>query len=227
MEIKTDKTHCGDMEGVCPHCCSGVGLIHFCSQCNKIQPVPHNADYYTFFDIPLKFHIDEPELEKKFYSLSRQFHPDYYMNASEEERQASIERSSMLNDAFRTLRDNVSRAQYILSLEGIAQVEKKAPPELLEEVFDLNMEIEELKAARNAGDEDEAAALQIPLVAALSNLEKKTASMDEELSGLFREWDSAPDAVDLKNGELIFKIKEILSHRSYLSNLIQIIKEIV
>src|SRR5947207_8975224 len=101
-----------DAPVVCARCGARLEATHFCSECGKIQPVAAGSDYFGFFGLPRKLRIDEQELEKSFYSLSRLFHPDYFMNASAEERQASIERSSMLNDAYRTLRDPVSRAKY-------------------------------------------------------------------------------------------------------------------
>src|ERR1051325_8120197 len=120
-----------------------------------------------------------------FYALSRQFHPDYFMNASEEERQASLDRSALLNAAYRTLRDPVQRAKYLLTLEGFKEAEKKAPPDLLEEVFELNMQIEEIKAAKKLGDDDEIAEARQSLDEALSNLQEKMASLDRQLETRF------------------------------------------
>src|SRR5262249_21382830 len=145
----------GDVE--CPNCGAQSVNEHFCSTCGKIQPVAAGTDYFSFFGLLRRLGLDEDELEKSFYSLSRKFHQDYFMNANEEERRASMERSSMLNDAYRMLRDRVARVQYLLSLEGHKEAEKKAPPDLLEQVFELNMQVEELKAAKKTGDEDELA----------------------------------------------------------------------
>ena len=142
-QIKTEKS--------CPHCGARSPAAHFCQGCEKIQPLAPGTDYFSFFGLPRRLGIDESELEKTFYSLSRQFHPDYFMGASPEERQASVERSSMLNDAYRTLRDPVKRAGYLLQLQGYKEAEKKAPPDLLEEVFELNMQVEQLKAAKKHG----------------------------------------------------------------------------
>src|SRR5947207_9084499 len=142
---------------VCLHCGARSDGAHFCAGCGKIQPVATGSDYFSFFGLPRKLRVDESELEKSFYSLSRQFHPDYFMSGDQRERQASVERSSMLNDAYRTLRDRVARVSYLLTLEGYKEAEKKAPPDLLEEVFELNMQVEELKAAKKMGDEEEVA----------------------------------------------------------------------
>jgi molecular chaperone HscB len=211
----------------CLHCGAQSTGAHSCSACGKIQPVVAGSDYFSFFGLQRKLRIDEAELEKSFYALSRQFHPDYFMSASAEERQASIERSSMLNDAYRTLRNQVTRARYLLTLEGYKEAEKKAPPDLLEEVFELNMQIEELRAAKKTGDEDEAAEARSSLEEALADLHKKLQEIDERLFALFEDWDSAVDREAAANGRkrLLDRLSELLSHRSYIRNLVRDIKE--
>lgn len=213
--------------GVCTHCGAEHGSAHFCSECGRIQPVIRNTDFFEFLGLPRKLRIDESELEKTFYALSRQFHPDYFMNASTQEQQASVERSSMLNDAYRALRDRVARAKYLLSLYGYKEAEKKAPPDLLEEVFELNMQIEELKAAKKTADEDEISEARAALADALRTLEEKMAKIDEHLLALFEEWDLATG--ESSHGEkrklALDRISELLSHRSYLHNLVRDIKE--
>ncbi len=214
-------------QGVCLHCGAQSAGAHCCSECGKIQAVARDSDHFSFFGLPRKLRIDESELEKSFYALSRQFHPDYFMSASEAERQASMERSSMLNDAYRTLRDRVARVTYLLTLEGYKEAEKKAPPDLLEEVFELNMQIEELKAAKKMGDENEVAEARSSLEDALASLREKLAGMDERLLALFDDWDCGFDqnaATDEKK-PLLDRMSELLSHRSYIRHLVSDIQE--
>jgi molecular chaperone HscB len=214
------------LERACPHCGARTAGAHFCPRCQKIQPVEAGTDYFSFFDLPERLRLDEAALEKTFYALSRRLHPDYFMTASGEERRASEERSSMLNDAYRALRDRVSRAQYLLSLQGYKEAEKKAPPDLLEEVFDLNMQIEELKAAKKMNDEDEAAEARSSLEQALGGLEGKLAEIDDKLYSVFGDWDSAVDsAADEGKKRALDRMSELLSHRSYIRNLVRDIKE--
>lgn len=215
------------MASACPYCGARSGGEHFCHECEKIQPVATGTDYFSFFGLPRKLRLDEAALEKTFYSLSRQLHPDYFMGASGEERQASMERSSMLNDAYRTLRDRVARGQYLLSLQGYKEAEKKAPPDLLEEVFDLNMQIEELKAAKKMDDEEEIAGARSSLEEALKGLEEKLREIDDKLYALFADWDSAVDnpATEEERNGVLDRMSELLSHRSYIRNLIRDIKE--
>ena len=214
-------------QSICMSCGAQSTGAHFCSECGRIQPVADGSDHFSFFDLPRKLLIDESELEKSFYALSRQFHPDYFMSASEPERQASIERSSMLNDAYRTLRDRVARVTYLLMLEGYKEAEKKAPPDLLEEVFELNMQIEELKAAKKMGDEREVAEARSALEDALAGLKEKLAGIDERLVALFEDWDSAFDqsAAKEKKKPVLDQISELLSHRSYVGHLVDSIQE--
>src|SRR5512140_136966 len=129
---------------VCRSCGGGAPVdVHFCPQCSKILTLGRHGDYFSYLGLPRKLQITLDDLEQRFRALSRQFHPDYYYNATAAERRASLERSSYLNDAYRTLRDPVHRVEYLLNLEGFAprgpeQASKQVPAALLEEVFALN-----------------------------------------------------------------------------------------
>ena len=141
----------------CRHCGAGAPLdAHFCPQCTKILPLSRQADYFSFLGLPRKLNVDAADLEQRFRALSRQFHPDYFYNASPAERRASLEQSSYLNDAYRTLRQPISRIEYLLKLEGMApsgpaEAAKQVPPALLEEVFALNEELDEIRELRGSG----------------------------------------------------------------------------
>src|ERR1700684_3632707 len=138
----------------CWSCSAVPGGAHFCPTCGKIQPLPRGADYFAFFGLPQKLTIDLADLEMRFHSLSWKLHPDNFMRATEDERQLSLDRSSQLNDAYRALRDPVARVEYLLGLAGMrkeGQKKQQAPPELLEEVFELNESLDELRDARASG----------------------------------------------------------------------------
>jgi molecular chaperone HscB len=105
-----------------------------------------SRDYYEFFGIPRKLSVDQDDLQKRFYSLSREFHPDRYARKSLDEQQFALDATAILNDGYRVLRDPIRRAEYLLAQEGFdigEQRSKDVPPELLEEVFELNMLLEE------------------------------------------------------------------------------------
>ena len=109
------------------------------------------TNYYDFFELDRKLKVDSVALQKRFYELSRQWHPDRFSRKSAGEQAEALEATSILNDGYRTLRDPVKRAEYLLTEEGFPigeQRSKDVPPELLEEVFELNMMLEELKSGR-------------------------------------------------------------------------------
>jgi len=211
----------------CAHCGAEISAAHFCSECGKLQALAPDVDHFQFFDLPRKLHVDEPALEKRFYSLSREFHPDFFMSATDLEKRASIERSSRLNDAYRTLRDQIARITYLLALEGYKESEKKAPPELLEEVFELNMAIEEIKAAKRLGDADEVAEARFSLETTLANLQQKLGELDGQLTQVSQSWDDAVDQCAEQNRKTILldRMSELLSHRSYIRHLVSVIQE--
>ena len=214
---------------VCAYCGATSDGEHFCPECKRIQPVVAGTDYFAFFGLPKKLRLDEAMLEKIFYALSRRFHPDYFMNASDQERQASMERSSLLNDAYRTLRDPIGRTKYLLSLEGYKEAEKRSPPaDLLEEVFALNMQVEDLKAAKRMGDAEEIVEGRLALEDALSNLNAKMKELDGRLFQLFDKWDSAIDqaTIEQEKKPILDQMSELMSHRSYLRNLVRDIKAV-
>ena len=212
---------------VCPHCGAQSEDVHFCSACGKILPLAAGSDYFSFFGLPRKLRLDESALESRFYALSRQLHPDYFMQATEAERQASVERATRLNDASRTLRERTARAQYLLRLAGYKEAEKQAPPDLLEEVFELNMQIEELKAAKQMGDQDEVEQARAALAEALDGLTAKLKEIDAQLFAAFADWDAAVDrGADERQGKPVLdRMSEWLSQRSYLRNLVRDIRE--
>src|SRR5262245_11471576 len=142
---------------ICRSCGGGAAVdVHFCPQCTKILSLGRHGDYFSFLGLPRRLQIEGAELEQNFRALSRQFHPDYFYNASPAERRASLERSSYLNDAYRTLKQPIPRIEYLLELEGMgtagpSESAKHVPPALLEEVFALNEELDEIREARAGG----------------------------------------------------------------------------
>ena len=104
--------------------------------------------YYEALGLEPRLALDPEDLRKRFYKRSREWHPDRFSRGTPEQRQQSLDMTAVINDAFRTLRDPVARAEYFLKQKGF-ELSKEAPPELLEEVFELNMALEEMRG----GDE--------------------------------------------------------------------------
>jgi molecular chaperone HscB len=213
---------------VCWSCKVQTHGEHFCSGCGKIQPLPHGASYFSFFGLPPKLCLDPAALEQRFHQLSWKLHPDNFMRAGEFERSLSLERSSQLNDAYRALQDPISRVEYLLAQKGMRKegtTKQQAPPELLEEVFELNESLDELREARGAGGD--LAALRERLRAAQKAFQEKLDDVDAELDVAFGEWDKTVDAAGSNQAaqqerfaKLMARMNEILNRRSYIRNLV-------
>jgi molecular chaperone HscB len=174
-------------------------------------------DYFAFLGLPRRLDIDMALLEQRFRELSRQYHPDYFYNAPAKERLAALERSSHLNDAYRTLRNPVSRIEYLLGLEGLAlskpgDTSPKVPPSLLEEVFALNEELDEIRELRESGGDTEA--LQQRLASARKPIERKRDAHERELQELSARWDARQDRATLE------ALRERMLERNYINNLL-------
>jgi molecular chaperone HscB len=178
-------------------------------------------DYFSIFAMPRKLWIDMGALEQKFLQLSWKLHPDNFVNASEQERELSLKRSSELNDAYRTLRDPVARVEYLLEIEGTrkeGEHKQQAPAELLEEVFELNESLDELREAKASGSDLEE--LKERLTAAEKNFQEKLEEVDAQLQSAAREWDAAPDGDAAKRKTIMARLNELLNRRSYIRNLV-------
>jgi len=179
------------------------------------------VDYFAIFGLPHKLWIEMSGLEQKFLQMSWKLHPDNFVNASEPERELSLKRSSELNDAYRTLRDPVVRVEYLLEIEGArkeGEHKQQAPPELLEEVFELNESLDELREARQSGGN--LAALKARLEAADKNFQEKLGGVDAQLLVVAREWDAALEADTAERKKVMARLNELLNRRSYIRNLV-------
>ena len=214
--------------------------MHFCSSCGKVQPaVP--VDYFTFFGFPRKLELDTAVLEKEFYALSRRLHPDMFGQAESQERAWSLEQSSMLNDGYRTLKDPIKRTEYLLRLEGVEleeqskQATEKArttgelkkqvvPPDLLEEVFELNMHLEELKMQKKMGEDDPALLEEIGK--AKLSLEEKYDVLFNELKHEWKKWDASVDTgTEEDRRQIRDRMLDVLNRRNYIRNLVRDVNE--
>ena len=215
----------------CWNCSAPTGGAHFCPGCGKIQPPTKGADYFAFFDMPQKLTLDLAILEQRFHSLSWKLHPDHFARASESERQLSLDLSSQLNDAYRMLRDPVARVEYLLSLSGMrkeGQKKQQAPPELLEEVFELNESLDEMREARaSGGSAAQMTGLRAKLESAQHKFESSLVDVDRELAGVAAEWDAALDSAadEAAKKKLMERMNEVLNRRSYIRNLVNSVRQ--
>jgi molecular chaperone HscB len=208
---------------VCWNCHERTVGTHFCPGCGKVLQLPQHSDYFAMFEMPRKLWVEMGALEHKFLQLSWKLHPDNFVNATPEEREISLKRSSELNDAYRTLRDPIARVEYLLAIEGArkeGKTRQQAPPELLEEVFELNESLDELREAKASGGDT--ASLKHRLEAEEKNFEQKLNEVDGQLQAAAREWDKATDDKADESGRraIMDKLNELLNRRSYIRNLV-------
>ena len=228
--------------------CGSRRDAHFCASCGKVQP-PVPADYFSFFGFSRKLNLDATALSKDFYALSRRLHPDIFGQASDLERAWSLEQSSILNDAYRTLKDPIKRTEYLLRLEGIEleeqskQATEKArasgqlkmqvvPPDLLEEVFELNMQLEELRAQKQKKMGEDDPALLEEIGQAKRSLEEKHDTLLTELKNDWNQWDALIDSENnnINNNEagrrkVLDRMLDVLNRRNYIRNLLRDVNE--
>lgn len=187
--------------------CGRPGQELFCARCGALRSAP--AGFFELFGLDEKLSLDAADLQRLFYELSRKVHPDLYVRKSEQERQNALDASAILNDGYRTLRDPVKRAEYVLKRHGFdigEQRSKDVPPELLEEVFELNMALEEIRGG------DESARPQLD--AAREKFTAMLGDIDRELQAEFERYDAARDR------EVLAGIRRILNRRRYIQNLV-------
>jgi molecular chaperone HscB len=239
MAIEASNSTVTDKGAAC-WSCGDMRAGHFCAACGKVQP-PSPVDYFTFFGLPRKLNVDVAQLEREFYDLSRKLHPDIYANARGQEQAWSLEQSSRLNDAYRTLKDPVKRTAYLLHLEGVELEEQSkaatdkartagglknqvVPPELLEEVFELNMHLEELRAQKKMGEDDPA--LLEELGKARLSLDEKRHALFDELRKLWGEWDRAVEAgSEPARVQVRDRMVDLLNRINYIRNLVRDVNE--
>jgi molecular chaperone HscB len=209
----------------CRTCGAGAPVDeHFCPHCSRILALGRHGDYFTFLGLPRKLVLEAPMLEARFRDLSRQFHPDYFYNAPPAERLASLERSSYLNDAVRTLRNPVSRIEHLLAIEGLPPAKSEegsatVPPSLLEEVFALNEELDEIRELREAGEDP--ASLAPRLAAAREPIDLRRAEHERQLTALSEQWDALRESgAPTEKRALLESLRERLLERNYINNLL-------
>jgi molecular chaperone HscB len=222
------------LDSAIPVACWSCSVAHnestlFCPHCTKIQPPP-SGDYFTVFSLEPKLNIDLPALEHEFHRLSRRLHPDRFARATDSEKEWSLADTALLNDAYRTLKEPLRRTEYLLKRSGAEIGEEhsgkdrrdpsRVPPDLLEEVFDLNMQLEEMRMARAAGETDPE--LEKSLVAAKQKFDGLLDEVDRNLRAQWNAWDEGDEA-QRKTAQSA--MVALLDRRRYLSNLVRDVTE--
>ncbi len=222
----SDRRELQMARSMCWHCQSEVSGEYFCDRCVKVQPVSKELDYFTCFGFPRRLSIDQHKLETKFYELSRAFHPDFYQNKSGEEQTISLGNSAMLNTAYRTLRDPIQRAEYLLDLEAgaVKDIRTTPPADLFEEILELQDTLDEFRASDRTSAA--AAALRTQLQTERATLEQRQRDMEAQIQRLFGRWDALQDRGEAteqaraERDQILKEMRDILSNRTYVKNIV-------
>ena len=200
----------------------------FCVSCGTVQP-PRQTNYFAMFGLEPKLDLDLPALEKQFYRYSRKLHPDLHARASAQEQEWSLSQASLLNDAYRTLKSPLHRTRYLLEQEGVQFEDSrgegrlnpsKVPADLLEEVFELNMQLDELRQNQKMGEDDPQ--LRGDLQAAKQQFAAQLTTLDEQMRTQWSAWDAAWEQNDeARKTASKEAMTALLQRRSYLQNLVR------
>lgn len=213
---------------MCWHCQSEVKGEYLCGQCVKVQPLSKDLDYFTCMRLPRLLTIDPQQLEDTFYQLSRTFHPDFYSLKDEQEKAISLGNSALLNTAYRTLKDPIRRAEYLIRLEAgaVKDIRATPPAELFEEILELQEDLEEFRSLPDDPNSERSQALRQKLQADRQVLERRQQELEEALFDKFAAWDAlqaqVPHHQELreKKDALLKDMQEILSNRTYVRNIV-------
>jgi len=177
------------------------------------------SDYFTVFGLPRKLGVDGEALQRRFYELSRQHHPDFHQGADAERQAEALGQSALVNRAYRALREPLARVEYLIALEEGREVREgatdkpKAPRELLEEMMEVQEALEEAKAEGLGGDAG------TRLREERRRLEERSAAEAAALIARTAEWDRLVD----EGGDrrpLLEWFKQRLATRAYLRTVI-------
>ena len=211
---------------MCWHCQSEVSGEYFCERCVKVQPVSKEADYFTCLGFPRRLTIDPEQLEAKFYELSRAFHPDFYQNKSETEQAISLSNAATLNTAYRTLRDPIQRAEYLIAIEAgaVKEIRTSPPADLFEEILELQDTLEEYRSSDRSSETG--GKLRTQLQTEQQALEQRKQDMEAQLERLFVEWDALQNKGEATSqsradrDRLLKQMRETLSNRTHVKNIV-------
>ncbi|HEY7161023.1 MAG TPA: Fe-S protein assembly co-chaperone HscB [Acidobacteriota bacterium] len=197
----------------CPHCNKETTSQEYCSECGRILPSAER-NYFDVFGLPTdRLVIDIPQLEKRFLELSRKYHPDRFASKTPLENQIAHEYSSAVNNAYRTLKEPVSRAKYVVErqLGSIEEKSASVPADMAEFFFEIHDVLDTIRESN--GNAPESALKEVQK--AEEELQEKVKQLESNLQQQFAVYDSVPDKKNLQ------KIKEILSERSYIKSFLR------
>ncbi|HYM19586.1 MAG TPA: Fe-S protein assembly co-chaperone HscB [Candidatus Kapabacteria bacterium] len=176
------------------------------------------SDYFTILGVPRTFREeDAAQLERRFHDLQRRHHPDHAATRGEDALKESIDHSSRINEAYRTLREPTNRTKYLLLLYGYSvEQSKQIPIDLLELVMEVQEKVATMQAGSKLGGE---------LLGIEQDLNTRIKTHKAEIDSLRREWDaSAPHSepggdLSVSEKKLLESLTKALATRAYLQTL--------
>jgi molecular chaperone HscB len=166
-----------------------------------------DTNYFDFYDLPIQFNPDQSAVKTKFYAFSKQFHPDFYANESEEKQQEVLERSTLNNKAYQVLSNPKKRLKYVLELKGIVETDEgyQLPQSFLMEMMDVNEVLMDLEFEPDAEKLEQ-------VKGDVGSIEKDLAN---ELNDLINQFDSNPAEYDA----LLPSIKDNFYRQKYIDRI--------
>ena len=189
---------------ICWSCQREAGAGPLCTACGAVQPARPHANHFEILALPASYFVESAVLEERFKDLNKKLHPDRFARKEQRERRMSLEWTTQVNDAYRTLKDPLKRATYVVKLLGI-DVEKESgknamarlPPEFLEQVLEDREALEGAKAAKD-----------LAKVRALAKgIEKRTAEAFESLTAALKAFEAGHPASLDKAGRALAILK--------------------
>ncbi len=204
MNTETDST-------LCFECGKPAAGQLICPGCGIVQRVTQEEpDFFSLFGLPRKLAIDVADLERRYYALSRQVHPDLFQGRSQAEQSASVRFTALVNRAYRALKDPVRRALYWLTLNGeaLGRDNQRVPSDVSALVFEVQEKLEELRQSRDPGLVHETSEIHRALL-------ERMAAVEERLCETFVRSDHA----DGNGAGTLAETKAVLSELHYLRTL--------
>nr|WP_121271363.1 Fe-S protein assembly co-chaperone HscB [Pedobacter schmidteae] len=144
-------------------------------------------DYFEFYGLPVSLNPDPATIKQQFYKLSKQYHPDFYINESQEKQAEVLELSTLNNKAYQVLSDPQKRLHYVLTLKGLLTEGENyvLPQDFLMEMMDVNEQLMDLQfdpdAARLESLKTEIDNIEANIT---NDILKLTAAFDEQENAL-------------------------------------------
>jgi len=206
-----------EREGACWRCESRVGLAPACGTCHAPQPVNGQVDHYDILGVERSLVVDPAELDCRYHDLARSIHPDRHQVGGARSATLSVQATAALNRAYRTLREPIARGRYWLDVHGrsLTADNNRVPPALATLVFDVQEQLEELRAAPNA------AGVRAGVEAARADVKARLGDEIAALEACYATWKTAADASVLDD------LKQRLTQISYLKTLLGDVEEVL